>query len=77
MDGVSRTRCYHCGELCYNGLELSGREFFEVVKAKRPEKGREKKARAKRAKDKAAKCIKYWRWEKKAGSSEMGREGIS
>jgi len=77
MDGVSRTRCYDCGELCYTGPELSGREFFEAVKAKRTEKDREKKAWAKRTKGRAAQHIKCRRCGKKSGSSEMGREGIS
>lgn len=77
MDGVSRTRCYDCGEFCYNGAELSGRQFFEAVNVKRAAKVREKKVRAKRAKERASQCNKCRRCEKKNGSSERGREGIA
>lgn len=76
MDGVSRTRCYDCGELCYNGPELRGREFFETVTAKRAEKVRERTVWARRAKNRAAQRIKGHRRHKKSGSSGVGREGI-
>lgn len=77
MDHVSRKRCYECGEFCYTGPELIGREFFEAVEARRAEKFPDKKVRAKRTKGRATQCIKCRRYDKKSGSIERGVKGTS